>query len=72
MAIIPTVRCRRMGVDHLLEVLTSNDDDNNDPSLASPAKATRSSLKPWETAFGQAIVVQTDDVEVFTCFEREG
>ena len=72
MAIIPTVRCRRMeaSITFYTKVLDfewiDGDDDNNDPSFSVLMREGHSlilSSHKGDGAFGQAIVVQTDDVE---------
>jgi len=72
MAIIPTVRCRRMeaSITFYTKVLdfewVDGDDDNSDPSFSVLIREGHSlilSSHKGDGTFGQAIVVQTDDVE---------
>jgi len=82
MAIIPTVRCRRMeaSITFYTKVLdfewVDGDDDNNDPSFSVLMREGHSlilSSHKGDGAFGQAIVVQTDDVEaLFRKFRTRG
>jgi catechol 2,3-dioxygenase-like lactoylglutathione lyase family enzyme len=82
MAIIPTVRCRRMeaSITFYTKVLDfewiDGDDDNNDPSFSVLVREGHSlilSSHKGDGTFGQAIVVQTDDVEaLFGKFRTRG
>jgi catechol 2,3-dioxygenase-like lactoylglutathione lyase family enzyme len=82
MAIIPTVRCRRMeaSITFYTKVLDfewiDGDDDNNDPSFSVLMREGHSlilSSHKGDGTFGQAIVVQTDDVEaLFRKFRTRG
>ncbi|HEX3094284.1 MAG TPA: VOC family protein [Candidatus Angelobacter sp.] len=82
MAIIPTVRCRRMeaSITFYTKVLDfewiDGDDDNNDPSFSVLVREGHSlilSSHKGDGTFGQAIVVQTDDVEaLFRKFRTRG
>ena len=82
MAIIPTVRCRRMeaSITFYTKVLDfewiDGDDDNNDPSFSVLMREGHSlilSSHKGDGKFGQAIVVQTDDVEaLFRKFRTRG
>lgn len=82
MAIIPTVRCRRMeaSITFYTKVLdfewVDGDDDNNDPSFSVLMREGHSlilSSHKGDGTFGQAIVVQTDDVEaLFRKFRTRG
>ena len=82
MAIIPTVRCRRMeaSITFYTKVLDfewiDGDDDNNDPSFSVLMREGHSlilSSHKGDGTFGQAIVVQTGDVEaLFRKFRTRG
>ena len=82
MAIIPTVRCRRMeaSVAFYTKILDfewiDGDDDKSDPSYSMLMRAGHSlilSSHKGDGTFGQAIVVQTDDVEsLFRKFRARG
>jgi catechol 2,3-dioxygenase-like lactoylglutathione lyase family enzyme len=82
MAIIPTVRCRRMeaSITFYTKVLdfewVDGDDDNSDPSFSVLMREGHSlilSSHKGDGTFGQAIVVQTDDVEaLFRKFRTRG
>lgn len=82
MAIIPTVRCRRMqaSITFYTEVLdfewADGDDDNSDPSFSVLMREGHSlilSSHKGDGTFGQAIVVQTDDIEaLFRKFRTRG
>jgi catechol 2,3-dioxygenase-like lactoylglutathione lyase family enzyme len=82
MAIIPTVRCRRMeaSITFYTKVLdfewVDGDDDNSDPSFSVLRREGHSlilSSHKGDGTFGQAIVVQTDDVEaLFRKFRTRG
>ena len=82
MAIIPTVRCRRMeaSITFYTKVLDfewfDGDDDNSDPSFSILMREGHSlilSSHKGDGTFGQAIVVQTDDVEaLFRKFRTRG
>lgn len=82
MAIIPTVRCRRMeaSITFYTKVLDfewiDGDDDNNDPSFSVLMREGHSlilSSHKGDGTFGQAIVVQTDNVEaLFRKFRTRG
>ena len=82
MAIIPTVRCRRMeaSITFYTKVLDfewiDGDDDNNDPSFSVLIREGHSlilSSHKGDGTFGQAIVVQTGDVEaLFRKFRTRG
>ena len=72
MAIIPTVRCRRMetSITFYTQILdfewVDGDDDKSDPSFSVLMREGDSlilSSHKGDGTFGQAIVVQTDDVE---------
>jgi catechol 2,3-dioxygenase-like lactoylglutathione lyase family enzyme len=71
-AIIPTVRCRRMetSITFYTQILdfewVDGDDDKSDPSFSVLMREGDSlilSSHKGDGTFGQAIVVQTDDVE---------
>ena len=82
MAIIPTVRCRRMeaSITFYTKILDfewiDGDDDKSDPSYSRLMREGHSlilSSHKGDGAFGQAIVVQTDDVEsLFRKFRARG
>jgi len=82
MAIIPTVRCRRMdaSITFYTKVLdfewVDGDDDKSDPSFTVLMREGHSlilSSHKGDGTFGQAIVVQTDDVEaLFRKFRTRG
>jgi catechol 2,3-dioxygenase-like lactoylglutathione lyase family enzyme len=72
MAIIPTVRCRRMeaSISFYTKILDfewiDGDDDKSDPSYSMLMREGHSlilSSHKGDGTFGQAIVVQTNDVE---------
>ena len=76
MAIIPTVRCRRMetSITFYTQILdfewVDGDDDKSDPSFSVLMREGDSlilSSHKGDGTFGQAIVVQTDDVEALLC-----
>ena len=82
MAIIPTVRCRRMqaSITFYTKILDfewiDGDDDKSDPSYSMLMREGHSlilSSHKGDGTFGQAIVVQTDDVEsLFRKFRARG
>jgi catechol 2,3-dioxygenase-like lactoylglutathione lyase family enzyme len=82
MAIIPTVRCRQMeaSIAFYTKILdfdwVDGDDDNSDPSFSVLTREGHSlmlSSHKGDGTFGQAIVVQTDDVEaLFRKFRTRG
>jgi catechol 2,3-dioxygenase-like lactoylglutathione lyase family enzyme len=82
MAIIPTVRCRRMeaSITFYTKILDfewiDGDDDKSDPSYSMLMREGHSlilSSHKGDGMFGQAIVVQTDDVEsLFRKFRARG
>jgi len=82
MAIIPTVRCRRMeaSITFYTKILDfewiDGDDDKTDPSYSMLMREGHSlilSSHKGDGMFGQAIVVQTDDVEsLFRKFRARG
>jgi len=82
MAIIPTVRCRRMeaSITFYTKILDfewiDGDDDKSDPSYSMLTREGHSlilSSHKGDGMFGQAIVVQTDDVEsLFRKFRARG
>jgi len=82
MAIIPTVRCRRMeaAITFYTKILDfewiDGDDDKSDPSYSMLMREGHSlilSSHKGDGTFGQAIVVQTDNVEsLFRNFRARG
>src|SRR4029077_3288219 len=82
MAIIPTVRCRRMeaSIPFYTKVLdfewVDGDDDNSDPSFSVLMQEGHSlilSSHKGDATFLQALFVQTDDVEaLFRKFRMRG
>jgi catechol 2,3-dioxygenase-like lactoylglutathione lyase family enzyme len=82
MSIIPTVRCRRMeaSITFYTKILdfewVDGDDDKSDPSFSVLTREGHSlilSSHKGDGTFGQAIVVQTDDVKaLFRKFRTRG